>query len=252
MTYTTTAAAQLAGVTTTTIRTWCRMGAVRASKVARRWVIEATSLAYRISLSTSRTTKETLIDTPWDTDHPNAALLNEARTAGVTDQQLFDAIGERAVTSGTRTFSRADERKARYLIDTAQKRTAALDTFEHLADCLGHDGAAKRQIAATMSDTELGKLIRDTRAYAKRQSIDVRTPEQKAADHARRTGQGPATDRQVSYLADLLEERHRAGREGGFAKVDAYYTTDGVDVAKLRTLTAAGASAMISSLTQEA
>ena len=62
MTYTTTAAAQLAGVTTTTIRTWCRMGAVRASKVARRWVIEANSLAYRISLSTRRTRRATTLD----------------------------------------------------------------------------------------------------------------------------------------------------------------------------------------------
>lgn len=57
MTYTTTAAAHLADVTTATIRVWCRMGAVKATKVARRWVIDATSLAHRISLGTRRTTK---------------------------------------------------------------------------------------------------------------------------------------------------------------------------------------------------
>lgn len=252
MTYTTTAAAQLAGVTVDTIRVWCRIGAVRATKAVGRWVIEAASLAHRIRLGIHPTMKESTIDTPWPADHPDAALLGEARAAGVADQALFDAIGERAVTSGTRPFSRADERKANYFIDAARRRTTALDAFQHLAACLGHDGAAKREIAVKLSDPELDKLIRDTRAYAKRQDIDVRTPEKKTADHARLTGKGPATEPQVPYLADLMKERHQAGREDGFAQVSTYYTKDGVDIAKLRTLTNAAASAMISSLTQEA
>lgn len=46
----TTTAARQAGVTTATIRTWCRKGAVAAAKRAGRWVIDAASLAYRISL----------------------------------------------------------------------------------------------------------------------------------------------------------------------------------------------------------
>lgn len=60
-TYTTSAAAQLAGVTVATIYTWCRMGAVKAAKVARRWVIDAASLTYRISLGIRRTTKKAIV-----------------------------------------------------------------------------------------------------------------------------------------------------------------------------------------------
>lgn len=50
---TSTAAAQ-ANVTVDTIRTWCRIGAVAAEKVAGRWIIQAESLAYRISLGVRR------------------------------------------------------------------------------------------------------------------------------------------------------------------------------------------------------
>lgn len=46
----TTTAAIKANVTAATIRTWCRIGAVSAAKVAGRWVIEAVSLARRIAL----------------------------------------------------------------------------------------------------------------------------------------------------------------------------------------------------------
>ena len=47
----TTTAAQQAGVTTDTIRHWARIGAVAAVKRAGRWVIDAASLTYRITLS---------------------------------------------------------------------------------------------------------------------------------------------------------------------------------------------------------
>lgn len=49
-TITTAEAAARAGVTVDTIRHWCRMGAVRATKVADRWVIDLASLARRITL----------------------------------------------------------------------------------------------------------------------------------------------------------------------------------------------------------
>lgn len=249
----TTTAARQANVTVATVRNWCRMGAVKATKTSGRWVITPASLTHRINLGIRRTTKETpAVTTPWPADHPEAALLNEARAAGVTDQALFDTIGRNNVTSGTHTFSRADERRVRFLTDTARTRTANLDLFAHLASCLGHDGKAKRAAAAKLSDTKLDKLIRDTRAYARRQKIDIRTPEEKAAARARLTGQHPASPAQVSYLADLLDQRRRSGTEGGFANVTPYYTKSGaVNIAKLRGLTSAAASAMISSLTQE-
>jgi hypothetical protein len=47
----TTAAALQANVTTATIRTWCRIGAVAAVKLAGRWIIEARSLAKRIAMT---------------------------------------------------------------------------------------------------------------------------------------------------------------------------------------------------------
>ncbi|MER7131320.1 hypothetical protein [Streptosporangium saharense] len=59
----TTTAATQAGVATTTIRTWCRLGAVAAAKVAGRWVIEAASLARRIALGVRKTTKKAVVFT---------------------------------------------------------------------------------------------------------------------------------------------------------------------------------------------
>lgn len=44
------AAATAAQVSTTTIRTWCRTGAVAAVKQAGRWVIDSASLYSRIAL----------------------------------------------------------------------------------------------------------------------------------------------------------------------------------------------------------
>src|SRR5690606_14304068 len=57
-TLTTADAAELAHVTTATVRAWCRMGAVRATKQAGRWVIDRASLLRRIALGTRHTRKE--------------------------------------------------------------------------------------------------------------------------------------------------------------------------------------------------
>jgi hypothetical protein len=51
---TATAAATLAGVSLSTIRTWCRVGAVAAVKTAGKWVIDAASLARRIAIGAQR------------------------------------------------------------------------------------------------------------------------------------------------------------------------------------------------------
>ncbi|MEE2054668.1 helix-turn-helix domain-containing protein [Nocardiopsis tropica] len=62
ITYSAAAAAQLADVTLSTVYTWARMGAVAAHKAGRRWVINAASLAHRISLGIRRTRKATTMD----------------------------------------------------------------------------------------------------------------------------------------------------------------------------------------------
>jgi hypothetical protein len=73
------AAAQAAGVTVATIRTWCRAGAVKATKTkAGRWVIDTASLAYRINLP---------------------ALLRKAKKAVVLSVETLVAIGGRRWTN---------------------------------------------------------------------------------------------------------------------------------------------------------
>jgi hypothetical protein len=57
---TTTAAIQ-AHVTTATIRTWCRRGAVAAVKTAGRWIIDTASLARRITIGAMRTRKQATV-----------------------------------------------------------------------------------------------------------------------------------------------------------------------------------------------
>lgn len=71
---TTAAAAEQAGVSTSTIRTWCRTGAVAAVKTAGRWIIDTASLAYRIKLP--------------------AALLRRVRPVALTVDNMV-AIGGR-------------------------------------------------------------------------------------------------------------------------------------------------------------
>jgi len=56
-TITTAQAAAKAGVTVDTIRTWCRRNVIAARKVAGRWMVDASSLAYRVSLG-NRAKKE--------------------------------------------------------------------------------------------------------------------------------------------------------------------------------------------------
>ncbi|MFE5332584.1 hypothetical protein ACFRCG_40020 [Embleya sp. NPDC056575] len=54
-TATTREAADLAGVHISTVGTWCRVGAVAAVKVGRRWAVDTASLARRIALGIRRT-----------------------------------------------------------------------------------------------------------------------------------------------------------------------------------------------------
>ncbi|MGW4802977.1 hypothetical protein [Kitasatospora sp. NPDC004272] len=74
MTLTTAAAAADAGVSIATIRTWCRTGAVAATKRAGRWVIDTASLAHRIKLP---------------------ALLRRARKAITLTVDMMVALGGR-------------------------------------------------------------------------------------------------------------------------------------------------------------
>lgn len=243
----TTAAATQAGVTIDTIRHWCRLGAIAATKAAGRWTISAASLARRIRLSIRRTARSTMTQ-PWPTDHPNIDLLTEAVDSGVTPQAIADLIGPRTLASGIRPLSRADERRIRTLIDAAQRRTGLLDDLEHLAGCLGHDAAAKRQAAdAELSTDALAKMVAQSRDYARAKGIDIRTQAEKDAASAPR----PATDRQVDYIADLLNRRARMGDGGGFEGSRLYQDDGRVDMTKIRSLSRQAASEIIASLRED-
>ncbi|WP_181785055.1 helix-turn-helix domain-containing protein [Streptomyces phytophilus] len=85
----TTDAAAQAGVTTPTIRLWCRIGALAAVKHAGRWIINTASLAARIAIGhikgKAMTTTGTLVEIPGqyygvrgDTDTLAAAYQNGA------------------------------------------------------------------------------------------------------------------------------------------------------------------------------
>ncbi|WNI19982.1 hypothetical protein [Actinacidiphila sp. ITFR-21] len=102
----TTAAALQAGVTTATIRTWCRTGVIAAQKAGRRWTVDAASLAHRIAIAAMRRTRKATPMTepaaalPWDRDHPEAADLNRLVASGITVQQILDALGSDAQGMG--------------------------------------------------------------------------------------------------------------------------------------------------------
>jgi len=90
-TYSAAAAAQLADVTVATVRAWARMGAVRAVKVARRWVIDATSLARRISLGIRRARKAVVYST-----ETMVAIGGNRWQRGEMDRVYFNNIHELA------------------------------------------------------------------------------------------------------------------------------------------------------------
>lgn len=79
---TTETAARLAGRTAATIRTWCRYGAVKAAKVAGRWVIDAASLARRIALDTKEQPMQPAL----------TKTLSDGRTATVTREGKIWAV----------------------------------------------------------------------------------------------------------------------------------------------------------------
>ncbi|MFE3577824.1 hypothetical protein [Streptomyces vinaceus] len=97
-TLTTTAAATQAHVTAATIRNWCRRGAVTAIKTAGRWIIDASSLARRITIGTWR---NTMAASPTPTpgtmaargrDYVAAWPTNIARQTGISAEYVAEAL----------------------------------------------------------------------------------------------------------------------------------------------------------------
>lgn len=161
---TSTAAATTAGVTIPTIRTWCRIGAVTATKTAGRWVIDEASLARRIAIGAKATGEVR-------TDHagryvvvgPHAALEQALRTgaavritAGPCDGDTVH-LGLRGTTYSDYGISletvglvrRLANGKAAYAIDTRRfERAPRLAAIQDAAQ----EEADRREIAAAAAD----------------------------------------------------------------------------------------------------
>lgn len=90
----TTAAATEANVTVVTIRTWCRIGAVKAVKQAGRWIIDSASLTARIAIGKMKRpakpaalTADTMVaigGRRWQKNGMDRVYLNEDIWSGMT------------------------------------------------------------------------------------------------------------------------------------------------------------------------
>lgn len=103
----TAAAAQQAGVTVATIRTWCRLGVVAAVKRGGRWIIDAASLAYRITLGRKPMTIEPLTRDQFEAEARKIGVrhpFKDARALG--EYQLYTRTGEQPDDDYTRLLIR--------------------------------------------------------------------------------------------------------------------------------------------------
>lgn len=97
MTQTTAEAGRLAGVSPRTIRTWCAVGAVTATKVRGAWVIDVASLRHRIALSRRTVTTQLAAFTD-----PKAARLKAEELVELGALVPLDAWRYLAVSSSGR------------------------------------------------------------------------------------------------------------------------------------------------------
>ncbi|MEU6710030.1 hypothetical protein ABZ897_01010 [Nonomuraea sp. NPDC046802] len=74
----TAAAAAQANVTVATIRAWCRRGVVAAVKLAGRWIVEARSLAHRITLGKATMNPPLTLTAKVSTPGASIAVLGDA------------------------------------------------------------------------------------------------------------------------------------------------------------------------------
>lgn len=108
-TKTTAQAARQAGVTIATVRTWCRIGAVAATKVSGRWNIDPDSLAHRIALPALL--RAEVID------------LSAFRDAKTARTKATDLVEQAAIIPASRPnlyLAAASDGTDTYLIDTAE------------------------------------------------------------------------------------------------------------------------------------
>jgi hypothetical protein len=103
-TQTTAEAAHTAGVTTATIRAWCRRGAVTARKVSGRWAIDTDSLRHRIALGRQ-------------TVPAQLAAFADPKTARIKAEELVE-LGALIALDSWRYLAVGSNGKDGYVVDT--------------------------------------------------------------------------------------------------------------------------------------
>lgn len=270
----TTTAAQQAGVTVRTVRTWCRIGAVTATKQAGRWNITAASLARRIEIARERMPRYTVTETTREsygrtyTSHtvtrvdgtPAGPLKGQDRRirdlsfAARDDAELAcaflnatpdeyrierDTHPQRSIKAG-RKFWRitggpaGDPHPLRDTLDDGTRLKDGVRPVDHLINAAVHHAAGAAERIREHAD-------RQAVASAEKQVREAR--EAQLAELRARKGE-LATPRQVDYILQLLAQRRRTGDGGGFFQGPT-------DRAGIEELTKAEASTYITSLKEE-
>ncbi|MUN41389.1 helix-turn-helix domain-containing protein [Actinomadura litoris] len=244
----TTAAAQQAGVTTATIRAWCRRNVIAALKVTGRWVIDAASLAHRIQIGRTHVADRYTVQTV-DKEHLGrvATFHRVVRTDGTEpgwrgDARLIDHIyADRARAEAVAEFLNRTPDCYRLELRQAGRTFSSSGGWRWVVTG-GRDGDPHRVSAridvgwqppaTSSSTTAIGHVIGLTLTHdkgaekriaehAEKQAIAAAEQEVRQAREAqlaelrRQKGQ-LATPRQVDYILDLLEQRRISGEGGGF------------------------------------
>lgn len=104
-------AARIARVTVTTIRTWCRIGAVAATKTGGRWVIDTDSLNRRITLGRTLRAEK----------HADLIDLSAFRDAKTARTKALELIEQGGIIPGSRPglfLAVASDGGNTYMVDT--------------------------------------------------------------------------------------------------------------------------------------
>lgn len=251
---TTTAAATQAGVTTATIRTWCRIGAVTATKTAGRWVIESASLTHRITIGTwrkSMTQQPTYRIEEATTVHfgKERAIYTIVRTDGTPagygpgkDRRIDGAeYFKRETAELYREFY--ERTPAGFFLSQDSHRAGSMSSGRYwlLTSTIEGDPSDLRRTwdvsKGVPSTWPEGTRVIDVlihfanqhaegapariAAFAEKQVIaeaeaSVREAREAQLDELHRTKGALATPRQVGYILQLLADRERSGEGGGF------------------------------------
>lgn len=230
----TTTAAQTANVTISTIRTWARNGVIAATKVAGRWIIDAASLARRITIGTWRATV---------TEQPKYRIESARTTRYNKEITVY-----RVVFTG----EGAEWRTRNAEFDDQATAELHREFFENTAPCYriervvqgrrpqwlltgspaGDPAPLRKFMEINPGDQQAATLIvwanehaagtaQRIQAQAEKDAIAnaeaaVREARAEQLNTIRATKGELATPRQVDFIVQLLAERARSGGGGGF------------------------------------